>query len=221
MLLKRAVFAMALVFGLMVSSIATTVAAGVPASAPAPVAFQDDDDDDATVEAEEDIDTDDAADDADDASDDNDDADDEDDDRGQSSSGDTVTVVDERGDPILEITVNDVIEEWEDFSEFSSPDRGYLFVAFNVTVTNISDDEQEVTDFDFMIRDEFGFLYGTSFVSVEEDTESEEIGVFEGDDVDAGDSITGLIIFGVPDDVQLVDLFYAPYGRLITIATLS
>jgi hypothetical protein len=88
-------------------------------------------------------------------------------------------------------------------------------------VANISDDEQEVSDFDFMIRDEFGFLYGTTFASIEEGSASEDIGELEGDDIDAGDSITGLIIFAVPTDSELVDVFYAPYGRLITIATLS
>ena len=217
MLLKRALFAMLLVFGIMVGSIATTSAAGAPAAAPAPIAFQDDDDD-ATEEAD---DTDDATEEAtEEATEDVDDADD-DDTGAQGGSGDAVTVVDERGDPILEITVNEVIEEWDDFAEFSTPDRGYFFVAMNVTVTNISDDEQEVTDFDFMLRDEFGFLYGTSFASVDEESESAEIGIFESDDVDAGDSITGLIIFAVPDDVELVDVFYAPFGRLITVATFN
>lgn len=227
MLLKRALFAMLLVFGIMVGSIATTSAAGAPAAAPAPIAFQDDDDDateeaedtdDATEEATDDADTDDS--DSDDV-DDSDDVNDDEDSGAQGGSGDAVTVVNERGDPILEITVNEVIVEWEDFSEYSSPDRGYFFVALNITVTNISDDEQEVTDFDFMLRDEFGFLYGTSFASVDEESESADIGAFEGDEIDAGDAITGLVIFAVPDDVELVDVFYAPYGRLITVATLS
>jgi hypothetical protein len=198
-----------MVFGIMAGTLAPAIAAAPQAGvAPAPVVFQDDDEAEAT------------ADDADEA--DTDDADDRDDDsRSSGGSGDTITVVDERGNPILEITVNEVVNPWEDFSDFSTPERGFYFLALNVTVENISDDEQEFSDFDFMVRDEFGFLYGTTFASIDEDSPSADIGELEGDDMDAGDSITGLVIFALPDDGALVDVFYAPYGRLITLATLD
>ncbi|MCC6703248.1 MAG: DUF4352 domain-containing protein [Thermomicrobiales bacterium] len=200
MLLKRALFAMLLVFGIVAGSFGAATAAGTPAVAPMPLQFQGDDEEEATQEADEDVDADDA------------------DTRGAAAGG-AVEVVDERGNPILAITIEEMFVPWEDYSEYSTPDRGYYFVAMHVTVENISDSEQEVTDFDFMIRDEFGFLYGTSFASIDEDSPSEEIGEFEGDDIDAGDSITGLIVFSIPNEVELVDLFYAPYGRLITVAT--
>lgn len=214
MLLKRALFALLMVFGIMAGTLAPAVAAAPQAGvAPAPVIFQDDDEDEATADDADDADAD--TDDADD------DADDQDDTRGSSGAGDSITVVDERGNPALEITVNDVVTDWEDYSEFSTPERGYYFLALNVTVENISDDEQEFSDFDFMVRDEFGFLYGTTYASIDEDSPSADIGELEGDDMDAGDSITGLVIFALPNDGALIDVFYAPYGRLITLATLD
>ena len=215
MLLKRALFALLMVFGITAGAIAPTVAASSQAAvAPAPIAFQGDDDD----ADDEDVDADATADDA----DDDDDADDRDDDGGNAtgaSNGDAITVVDDRGNEILEITVNEVIVDWDDFSSFSTPDRGYYYLALNVTVENISDDEQEFSDFDFMVRDEFGFLYGTTFVSIDEESPSADIGELESDDIDAGDSMTGLVIFALPNEGAIVDAFYAPYGRLITIAT--
>lgn len=199
MLLKRALFALLMVFGIMAGSLGASVAAAPRAGvAPAPVIFQDNDD--ATAEAD----------------------DQNDDDRAQDAgSGEAIEVLDDRGNPILSITVNEVINPWEDFSEYSKPERGFYYMALNVTVENIGDDEQEFSDFDFMVRDEFGFLYGTTFASIDEESESADIGELEGDDIDAGDSITGLIIFALPNEGELVDVFYAPYGRLITIATLD
>lgn len=199
MLLKRALFTLLLVLGGVSGSFAVATASGSPAAAPNAYVFQDNDD--ATAEA------DDSSDDADDA-------------RG-ASTGNSVEVVDEQGEPVLSITIEDVMLPWEDYSEYSTPDRGFYYVALHVTVENISDSEQEVSDFDFFVRDEFGFIYGTTYASIAEGSASEEIGEFEGDDVDAGDSVTGLMIFAVPTEGELVDVFYAPLGRLITVATLG
>jgi lipopolysaccharide export LptBFGC system permease protein LptF len=212
MSLKRSLMAMLLMLGLMAGSIATAVAgAPAPAAGTLAAALQDDDatpeaDDDETGTRPEDDDEAAAGDDA--------------------AEGDvvdnvTVEVLDERGDPWFAITVNETIDDWDDYSEFSTPDRGFRYVALVVTVENLSEDTAEVTDFDFFVRDEQGFIYGTSFASIEEESESAEIGEFESTDVAAGESYTGIMIFGVPNDAQIVDAFFAPTGRLITVATLG
>jgi hypothetical protein len=217
MSLKRSLLAMLLMLGLMAGSIATAVAGGAPAVTPVAAAQQADDDDDATPERD--------VEEATARPDDEDEADDD----ADAATGDaadvvdnvTVEVVDERGNPSVAITVNETNDEWEDYSEFSTPDRGFRFVALVVTVENVSDDLIEVSDFDFFIRDEQGFIYGTSFASIDEESESAEIGEFERTELAAGDSYTGIMIFGVPNEAEIVDAFYAPSGRLITIATLG
>jgi hypothetical protein len=213
MSLKRSLMAMLLMLGLMAGSIATA-AAGAPAPAVSslPAAQQDDD---ATPDADEDEtgarpeDDDEAA------------ADDDAATEGDVVDNVTVEVLDERGDPMVAITVTETVDEWEDYEEFSSPDRGFRYVALVVTVENIGEDTLEVTDFDFFVRDEQGFIYGTGFVSVLEDSESAETGIFESTEVAAGDSYTGVMVFGVPNEAQIVDAFFAPSGRLITVATLG
>jgi hypothetical protein len=217
MSLKRSLLAMLLMLGLMAGSIATAVAGGAPAVTPVAAAQQADDDDDATPEGDDEEAT--------ARPDDEDEADDD----ADAATGDaadvvdnvTVEVVDERGNPSVAITVNETNDEWEDYSEFSTPDRGFRFVALVVTVENVSDDLIEVSDFDFFIRDEQGFIYSTSFASIDEESESAEIGEFERTELAAGDSYTGIMIFGVPNEAEIVDAFYAPSGRLITIATLG
>ncbi len=217
MSLKRSLLAMLLMLGLMAGSIATAVAGGAPAVSPVAAAQQADDDDDATPEGDDEEAT--------TRPDDEDEADDD----ADASTGDdadvvdnvTVEVLDERGNPSLAITVDETIAEWEDFSEYSTPDRGFHYVALVVTIENIGEDTVEVTDFDFFIRDEQGFIYGTSFASIDEESESAAIGEFESTEVAAGDSYTGIMVFGVPNEAEIVDAFYAPSGRLITIATLG
>jgi hypothetical protein len=215
MSLKRSLLAMLLMFGLMAGTIATAVAGGAPAGASLTAAQQDDEDatpgadDEETGSRPDDEDTD-AGDDA----------------NGSDAEGEvvdnvTVEVLDERGDPSLAITVNETIDGWEDYEEFSTPDRGFRYVALVVTIENTGEDMVEVTDFDFFVRDEQGFIYGTGYVSVLEESESAEVGVFETTEVAAGESYTGIMVFGVPNEAEIVDAFYAPSGRLITVATLG
>lgn len=217
MSLKRSLLAMLLMFGLMAGSIGAALAGGAPAVANLPVAQQEDEDSTPGAEDEE----------ADSRTgDDEAEADDAEADDTTAGEGDvvdnvTVEVLDERGDPLVAITVNETIDEWEDFSEFSTPERGFRYVALVVTVENIGEDTVEVTDFDFFIRDEQGFIYGTTFASIDEESESAEIGEFETTEVAAGDSYTGIMVFGVPNEAEIVDAFYAPSGRLITVATLG
>jgi hypothetical protein len=217
MSLKQSLLAMLLMFGLMAGSLVTAVAgsAPVPAASNLTAAQQDDD---ATPEADDEE--------AGARPEDDDEAVEDDDATGGAGEAEvvdnvTVEVLDERGDPSLAITVVDTIDGWEDYEEFSTPDRGFRYVALVVEIENIGEDTTEVTDFDFFVRDEQGFIYGTGYVSVLEDSESGEIGVFETTEVAADDSYTGIMVFGVPNEADIVDAFYAPSGRLITVATLG
>jgi hypothetical protein len=215
MSLKRSLLAMLLMFGLMAGTIATAVAGGAPAGASLTAAQQDDEDATPGADDEETG-----------SRPDDEDTDPGDDANGSDAEGEvvdnvTVEVLDERGDPSLAITVNETIDGWEDYEEFSTPDRGFRYVALVVTIENTGEDMVEVTDFDFFVRDEQGFIYGTGYVSVLEESESAEVGVFETTEVAAGESYTGIMVFGVPNEAEIVDAFYAPSGRLITVATLG
>ncbi len=144
---------------------------------------------------------------------------------GKSTTGDVVDnvaieVIDESGDPALSITVNETVDPFKDYDEYSTPDRGLRLVSIEVTIENIGSRTTEVSPYDFFIRDEQGFIYGSSYVSRTEESTS-AVPDFETTELAEGDSVTGMLVFEVPTEATIVDAFYAPSGRLITIATLG
>lgn len=194
MTLRRSIFALVLMFGLMAGTLATALAGGAPTQRGVTAAQQDD----ATPEADDDS---------------------------TSNRADTVVdvpveVQDESGDPSMSIILSNFNDDWDDYEDFSQPDRGYHYVYFEVTVENIGNRAADVSSYDFFVRDEQGFLYGNAYVSVLEDSPTAELEEFNPEDgIESGDTATGYLVFLVPNESELVDAFYAPSGRLITIGT--
>lgn len=135
--------------------------------------------------------------------------------------GESVVYVDVSGNPVANITVEDVERNWQDYAEFSEPEPGIEYVAFTVTVESvISRGAVEIRDFDFTLQDSAGFLWGTTFADA---ADGVEIGPLD-DDVQlaSGESATFLVVFEVLQDQQLAHLFWQPdSGRLITLASLE
>lgn len=152
-------------------------------------------------------------------------AEEEDDDSGSGASnldpmiGDSVTFVGENGDDFAVFTVEDVITPFEDFGEFFDPDADTTYVAIEITVENVDadDDEFELQEFRVGLQDDQGFLWSSSFVSLDDDSEFEKI---EGGDIEPGDSMSGYLFFGILEDREPVRLFYSPSERLILLADL-
>jgi hypothetical protein len=193
MLVRRYLFALVLMFGLLAGTLTTAFAGGSPVQSGPSAAQQDDD---ATPEA-------------DDNSTSN---------RDDAPAGGAVEVVDESGDPSLSITFENVDDDFQDYEDFSAPERGYHYVYAEVTVENIGDRAAEVASYDFVVRDSEGFLYGQTYFSVLEDSPTAELTEFNPEDaIEAGDSASGYIVFQVPDVTDLVDAFYAPSGQLVTL----
>lgn len=135
--------------------------------------------------------------------------------------GDTVTYVDEAGNPAANVTVESVERGWQDYAEFDEPSVGVEYVAFTVTVESVAaSGAVEVSDFDFSMQDANGFLWGTSFADA---AEGAEVTPLEDDVLLAGgESATFLVIFEVTAGTPLAHLFWqADSGRLLTLASLE
>lgn len=133
----------------------------------------------------------------------------------------TVTYIDVSGNPVANVTVEDVLRDWQDFGEFDQPDPGIEYVAFTITVESVVNrGSVEVSDFDFTLQDSAGFLWGTTFASA---AEGVEVTPLEDDlSLASGDSATFLVVFEVLQGQQLAHLFWQPdSGRLITLASLA
>lgn len=152
-------------------------------------------------------------------------AEEEDDDSGSGASnldpmiGDPVTFVGENGDDFAVFTVEDVIVPFEDFGEFFDPDADTTYIAIEITVENVDadDDVFELSDFYIGLQDDQGFYWSPGFVSLDDDTEFEEL---EDGDIEPGDSVSGYLFYGIPEDNEPVRLFYGPSGRLLQLADL-
>jgi hypothetical protein len=132
--------------------------------------------------------------------------------------GDTVTLFSTQGDPQVTFTVNDAFRDWDEYDEFSEPDRGVTYLAVDLTVEVVSEDAYELDPYRFGLQDGQGFFYGDAFVSADE-AETEVL--TEAVTLNGGDTWEGVIIFEVYDDQTLGSLFWSESGILLTVADLS
>jgi len=136
------------------------------------------------------------------------------------AGGEETILVDDRGDELAAITVEDVIDPFEDFAEFFTPEEDARYVAIEVTVENLDQDDDvfAVDPYPFQLTDEDGFVYTYTFVSREDDAEPAEL---ESTEIEPGDSTSGLLFYAVPEDVDLDTLYYNSNEQLLQLADLS
>lgn len=134
--------------------------------------------------------------------------------------GDTLTWTDENGDAMATITVTNVERGWEDYDEYSEPERGTEYVAFTIEVESLIERGAiDVEGYDFSLQTATGYYYGTSYASAEkadppllEDTVS----------LANGDSEEFTLVYNVYEEDGLAHLFWAPdSGYFLTIASLE
>jgi len=123
------------------------------------------------------------------------------------------------GDEIGTVTVLDVVDPFDDFSEFFDPEEGTRYVMVEVQVRSI-DDDIEVNPYDFGLLTSDGFLYRPAFVSRPEggggplDLENTEL--------EEGDDVSGAVFFAVPEEAELGHLTWAPeFDRLLLLLDLG
>lgn len=134
--------------------------------------------------------------------------------------GDTVSVVDTRGNEFVTATVTEVIRPWEDYGEFEEPDRGTEYVAFLIEFENTSDSGVEIDPFRFILQDAQGFGFSRAFAQGEEDAELAPLS--DATEVEGGESLEALLVFNVFEGQDLAHLFWQPDSdRLVTLAQLE
>lgn len=119
----------------------------------------------------------------------------------------------ERGDEIATLEVTGITEDWQDFDQYSSPERGTTYIAIDVLITNTSDADLEVNPYNFSIVDSESSNLGTSYVSVAEGAETE---LFKDAVVLApGESVEGTMVYSMFNGVTPVAMMWQPeWGRL-------
>ena len=130
-------------------------------------------------------------------------------------------IYDEQLNEVATITVTEYADPFEEYDqELASPDRGYKIVAVQVEVEVTGESAVDVSDFDIVLQDDSGFLWGSAYVPLPEDG---DLAAFEGDNLAPGDTAAGVIAYQIPDDATALRVFYAPSSpsRLYLLADLQ
>ena len=129
------------------------------------------------------------------------------------------TFIDERGNEVATISVSSIDPEFSDHSEYSTPERGYIFVAVNFTVTNISGSSMIVEPYDFSLLDAQGRNNGRAYVSQDDNPQTP---VFEDDLALAdGEAAELTSVFQVPADVPAAALIWQPDSGILVIIDIT
>lgn len=134
--------------------------------------------------------------------------------------GDPVTFIGENGEDFAVFTVEEVVFPFDEFGEYFDPEADATYIAIQLTIENVDpdDDAFELSTYNIGLQDNQGFYYAPGYVSLDEESEFEEL---ENEDLEPGDSVTGYVFYAIPEDNEPVRLFYSPSGRLLQLADLQ
>lgn len=135
-------------------------------------------------------------------------------------SAGAVVVYGSDGQPESEVTVNAITDPFKDYDTGSAPQRGFHFVAADVTIAAVGSADIDPSAYGFAIVDTDGFVYQTTYVYRSSDA-TEAKADLPSDPISAGNSVSGLIFFQVLDGTEPAVITYQPsYDRLVTVADL-
>lgn len=132
--------------------------------------------------------------------------------------GTGVPYLDAGGDEVGVVTVVEVTDPWEEFSECFDVDEGSRYVAVEVSIEATSE-QIEANAFDFGLPTADGFFSSNAYVS--RDVTSGDARDLDSITVDVDDVVSGLIFYQVPEEAELARLLWQPEsGRLLLVADL-
>jgi len=128
------------------------------------------------------------------------------------AEGEATTLYDEQGEEIGSITLDESLPALEDESDSFDVGRGETVFGANVTIENTGDGALAPDIYAMYLVDEFGLLYNTSRFFRDEE-ESADLPELSDEEIEAGESASGLVTFTLPTEVQVSYLLYIPGGR--------
>ena len=145
--------------------------------------------------------------------------------------GDVVTYIGSNGQELGTVTIDEIADPFEEYDPSFPPDRGSRFVLVTLTIENTGSRPLPVQSFDFILQDVEGFTYTPSQVYREGElgttpatpTADEDAppATLENQDLEPGDSVTGVLGYEVLVGVAPARVFFTPdSGRLILLADL-
>lgn len=133
--------------------------------------------------------------------------------------GSAVPYYGQDGVQIGTITVDEIVEPFEDYDEFSTPQRGYHFTLITVSISNTGTRPFEVSPSSFVVIDDEGFIASSAFVGRGTDPAIPDLEFMEA--LAPGDSVTGALGFEIFNESAVGQVIFRPvFDRLIPVADL-
>lgn len=129
------------------------------------------------------------------------------------------TWLDERGNPVATLEVVEIDEDWQDYSEYREPERGTVYRAVHVKITNISGSSLIVEPYDFSLLDNTGMNNSRSWVDTAEGSDA----VVLSEDVPLGDGevFEGILVYQMYDDITPTAMIWQPERGLLNMVVLD
>jgi hypothetical protein len=115
--------------------------------------------------------------------------------------GDAVAVTDSDGNDIAQVTVEDIVDPFEDMEQ--KPKRGLRFISVELTIENTGKDTLTVTPGNFGVVDDKGIIY----VGVDVDR-TDTIDPLAETDLRSGKSVSGALAVGFPKDGEIAQIIW-------------
>ena len=132
--------------------------------------------------------------------------------------GTPVPYLDENGDELAIVTVVEVTDPYEDFSESFTIEEGTRYVGVEIAVAGTGE-QIEANPSDFGLQTVDGFFYGYTFAS--RDITSASIPDLETITVAVDDEVSGLVFYQIPAAAEPARILWQPdSGRLLVVADL-
>ncbi|HEV2529154.1 MAG TPA: DUF4352 domain-containing protein [Thermomicrobiales bacterium] len=127
---------------------------------------------------------------------------------GTPAAGGSVTIFDESDleTESATLSVDEIIDPFEDYDEYGAPERGERYVAVGVTVENlIPNDSIDPPVWYLTLQDTDGASYTSTYVFLPEDTDYPELST---DPILGGESASGYVFFLLPEDAEVAGIYY-------------
>lgn len=112
--------------------------------------------------------------------------------------------VDERDNPVFEVTVTGIELDWEAPEETWPPERGQMYVAVHLSVTNLGNRPVDLNVFSFTLIDSMGYPANIAWLS---EIENQWIDLVP---IDGGEEAEGFMIFTMYSDLEPMLLMFQP-----------
>lgn len=132
-----------------------------------------------------------------------------------SGIGSTATYLDQRGSPIIELTVTNVERDWEGYGRYSEPQAGSDYVLIHFSVTNLGNRVFVLEPSDFELVDSLGVAERRAWISNGGSL------LTENTSIDGGETLEAALVFEVFSDLDPLMLFYSPESRVYVVIHLA